>query len=68
LLQIEDAAKRIRHWHDSEPDGMVVSSEHVRKLWAALQEQNDGGANLRPVQAPGQPEGIVYMASQEQSE
>ena len=30
------AARCIRHWHDREPDGMVVSAEHVRKLWDAL--------------------------------
>jgi hypothetical protein len=33
-----DAAKCIRHWHDREPDGMIVSAEHVRKLWAALHD------------------------------
>jgi hypothetical protein len=38
-----EAAKCIRHWHDREPDGMIVSAEHVRKLWAALHdlEAND---------------------------
>ena len=30
------AARCIRHWHDHEPDGMVVSAEHVRLLWAAI--------------------------------
>jgi len=30
------AAECIRHWHDSGKDGMVVSAEHVHKLWEAL--------------------------------
>jgi hypothetical protein len=33
-----EAAKCIRHWHDREPDGMIVSAEHVRKLWSALHD------------------------------
>lgn len=36
MRKIIDAARCIRHWHDREPDGMVVSAEHVRLLWAAL--------------------------------
>jgi hypothetical protein len=36
LREVEKAAICIRHWHDREPDGMVVSAEHVRALWAAL--------------------------------
>jgi hypothetical protein len=34
-----EAARCIRHWHDTGRDneGMVVSSEHVRKLWDALE-------------------------------
>lgn len=34
--KVVDAARRIRHWHDSGADGMVVSAEHVRLLWEAL--------------------------------
>ena len=30
------AARCIRHWHDREPDGMVVSRSHVFALWEAL--------------------------------
>ncbi|WP_286694038.1 hypothetical protein [Spongiibacter sp. UBA1325] len=26
------------HWHDAANDGMVVSAEHVRKLWTVLEE------------------------------
>lgn len=33
-----EAAKCIRHWHDRDGGGMVVSAEHVRKLWAALHD------------------------------
>ena len=40
-----EAAKCIRHWHDRKPDGMIVSAEHVRKLWAAL---HDLEANVNP--------------------
>ena len=38
MESVIEAAKRIRHWHDLEPDGMIVSAEHVRKLWAALHD------------------------------
>ena len=34
--EVIKAARCIRHWHDHEPDGMVVSAEHVRLLWAAI--------------------------------
>jgi malate synthase len=33
-----EAARCICHWHDRENGGMVVSAEHVRKLWAALHD------------------------------
>lgn len=35
LQRLIDAASCIRHWHDAMQDGsgMVVSAEHVRKLW-----------------------------------
>lgn len=33
-----EAARCIRHWHDTEPDGMVVSREKVFLLWDALKE------------------------------
>ena len=36
LRAVADAADCIRHWHDSANDGMVVSAEHVHKLWGAL--------------------------------
>ena len=38
--RIEDAAKCIRHWHDTADGGMIVSGEHVRKLWEALSSPN----------------------------
>jgi hypothetical protein len=45
-----EAAKCIRHWHDRDPDGMIVSAEHVRKLWAALHdlEANAKGDSQSP--------------------
>lgn len=40
LLNVAEAASCIRHWHNTgrNDEGMVVSSEHVRKLWDALAE------------------------------
>jgi hypothetical protein len=52
LEKLTEAASCIRHWHDAMADGsgMVVSAEHVRKLWdateqarAALQALAEGG-------------------------
>lgn len=42
LRKVKDAAACIQHWHDSGEDGMVVSAEHVRKLWAALDAAREG--------------------------
>jgi hypothetical protein len=37
LLDVLEAARCIKHWHDNEKiAGMVVSAEHVRKLWKAI--------------------------------
>jgi hypothetical protein len=38
LREVLEAARCIRHWHDSMRDGsgMVVSAAHVRKLWEAI--------------------------------
>ena len=38
LLNIIEKAERIRHWHDSANDGMVVGAEAVRDLWEALSD------------------------------
>lgn len=38
LQRVVEAARCIRHWHDSDNDGMVVSGEHVRVLWQALHD------------------------------
>lgn len=38
LRTVVEAARCIRHWHDSGNDGMVVSGEHVRALWQALHD------------------------------
>lgn len=37
VSELLDAAKKIKHWHDwgRDNEGMVVSSEAVRELWAA---------------------------------
>jgi hypothetical protein len=44
LLAVLEAARCIRHWHDTmwnaetqQTEGMVVSAEHVRLLWAAIE-------------------------------
>ena len=36
-MRVVDASRCIRHWHDAHNDGMVVSAEHVYKLWEALE-------------------------------
>mgnify|MGYP000673971574 CR=1 FL=1 len=36
LIAVAEAAQCIRHWHDADNDGMVVSGEHVRILWDKL--------------------------------
>jgi hypothetical protein len=41
-----EAARCIKHWHDREPDGMVVSAEHVRALWDVL-DQYDAAIRAR---------------------
>jgi ribA/ribD-fused uncharacterized protein len=47
-----EAARCIRHWHDREPDGMVVSAQHVRILWAALRNlDNTPCRNAYPANA-----------------
>ena len=38
LRAVVEAARCIRHWHDVDNDGMVVSGEHVRALWQALHD------------------------------
>ena len=35
---LHKAADRIHHWHDRDPDGMVVSADAVRELWRVLAE------------------------------
>ena len=42
LLNIIEKAERIRHWHDGDNDGMVVSAEAVRDLWEALGDARVG--------------------------
>lgn len=36
--KLRNAAEHIRHWHDTNDDGMIVSGSHVRELWKALAE------------------------------
>ena len=38
LLPLLEAAEGIKHWHDwgKDNEGMVVSAEHVHKLWKEL--------------------------------
>jgi hypothetical protein len=38
---VVECASKIRHWHDREPDGMVVSRDSVMDLWAALSELDE---------------------------
>ena len=46
--EVVDAAKCIRHWHDSGKEGMVVSNEHVFKLWKALNNLEANAKDDRP--------------------
>lgn len=48
LRKVLDASRCIRHWHDTlwnpetqQTEGMVVSAEHVRLLWAAIHEHDE---------------------------
>ena len=43
--RVIDAARCIRHWHDS-GDGMVVSADKVRALWDALAKYDAAAARL----------------------
>ena len=49
-----DAARCIRHWHDTHDGGMIVSGEHVRKLWDAL-DRYDRALAPRPDAKEGEP-------------
>lgn len=54
MSAVIDAARCIRHWHDREPDGMVVSKSHVFALWQTLNELDK--PNVK-VSAPARKEG-----------
>jgi hypothetical protein len=41
MRAVIDAARCIRHWHDSSNNGMVVSGEHVRALWQSLSDYDE---------------------------
>jgi hypothetical protein len=56
---VVEAAKCIRHWHDREGGGMVVSSEHVRQLWAALHDLEANASVDAQIPAPTKPESIT---------
>lgn len=45
FLELLKAAERIKHWHDTHNNGMIVSAESVRDLWAATE---DARAALNP--------------------
>ena len=38
MRKVIDAARCIQHWHDRDPDGMVVSKEYVLSLLNALRD------------------------------
>lgn len=46
MSAVIDAARCIRHWHDREPDGMVVSKSHVFALWQTLNELDKPNADV----------------------
>lgn len=41
MEKVVEAARCIRHWHDTGADGMVVSASHVFALWAALDKLDE---------------------------
>lgn len=56
ILALRDAANCINHWHDTlynpitnETEGMVVSAEHVRKLWEVLANTTEAAQKAREV-------------------
>ncbi len=53
-MTVIEAARCIHHWHDwgKDNEGMVVSSEHVRKLWEALGEYDKALSGSLPSPAP----------------
>ena len=48
LLDVENKARCIRHWHDAMRDGsgMVVSRDAVFRLWEAISEYDKTYKNL----------------------
>ena len=51
MLAVVDAARCIRHWHDAHDGGMIVSGEHVRKLWETISTL-DGDKPTTPPNIP----------------
>lgn len=43
VLALREAASKIRHWHDTGSDGMIVSADSVRELWEALTDTAQAG-------------------------
>lgn len=52
--EVVDAARCIRHWHDTHNGGMIVSGSHVFALWDALDKYD--AALAKPEPADGSPE------------
>lgn len=46
------AARCIKHWHDTYNGGMVVSGEHVRALWRALNDYDAATTAAPPSPSP----------------
>ncbi len=51
-----DAARGIRHWHDTANGGMIVSGEHVMALWDAVEKYDD---EIPATKADCPPSGIL---------
>lgn len=47
-LAVIEAARCIRHWHDSGNDGMVVSKSHAFALWDALRAYDEAQKQPAP--------------------
>ncbi len=46
MRKVIDAARCIQHWHDRDPDGMVVSKEYILSLLNTLRELDNVKVHL----------------------
>lgn len=54
--RLREAADKVKHWHDTKNDGMIVSAHAVMGLWSALNETPQ--TSLREIRAEAGREGF----------